>query len=215
MRREVFAAGLLLLLAGTGEAQAPLTREHAIAWLKNQNDVQVRRQGASWLGETGGMADVPLLVEALRDADSVVRGLAEQSLWQIWSRSGDPEVDALFQLGLKQMNERHLEMAIETYALIIERKPDFAEGWNKRATVFYLAGEYEKSLSDCEEVIRRNPLHFGALSGFGLNYLRLGRLEQALDHFQQALAVNPNMPQVEALVERLERLMIQRPREII
>ncbi|MFQ5520639.1 MAG: tetratricopeptide repeat protein [Candidatus Methylomirabilia bacterium] len=205
----------LLVLAGTGEAQEPLTREDAIAWLKNRDDAELRQQGAGWLGEIGQMADVPLLVDALRDADSVVRALAEQSLWQIWSRSGDPEVDALFRAGLRQMNQRDFEMATKTFTLIIQRKPEFAEGWNKRATVAYLAGEYEQSLSDCEEVVRRNPLHFGALSGFGLNYLRLGRLEQALGHFQQALAVNPNMPQIEALVERLKRLMIQRSREII
>ena len=75
------------------------------------------------------------------------------------------------------------ESAIETFRRIIQRKPDFPEGWNKRATLYYLIGEYDKSLADCEEVIRRNPVHFGALSGFGMIYLQLGKPEQALDYF--------------------------------
>ncbi|MBI2001741.1 MAG: hypothetical protein HYS69_11260, partial [candidate division NC10 bacterium] len=145
----------LLTLGATATAGAqPLTRERALAGLVNKEDVEARRQGAAWLGETGLMADVPLLVEALRDPDELVRALAERSLWQVWSRSGDPDVDTLFQLGLEQMNQRDAESAIETFSRIIQRKPDFAEGWNKRATLYYLIGEYDKSLADCEEVIR-------------------------------------------------------------
>ena len=133
----------------------------------------------------------------------MVRALADQSLWQVWSRSGDADVDAQFQRGLDQMNGRAFGEAIETFSQIIQRKPDFAEGWNKRATLYYLTGQYEKSLTDCEEVIRRNPAHFGALSGFGLNYLHLGKPEQALDYVERALAVNPNLYQIQAAVTEI------------
>jgi len=178
-------AVVLMVLLGTytvlEAADQPMSRDQALAALADKNDVEARRLGAIGLGNSGRMEDVPLLVEALRDPDIEVRGLAEQSLWQVWSRSGDPDVDALFQRGLDEMNQRDFDEAIETFSQIIQKKPDFAEGWNKRATLYYLVGEYEKSVADCEEVIRRNPAHFGALSGFGLNYLQLGKPEQALD----------------------------------
>lgn len=216
MRLIAFGVTMLMALAvATAALGQPLTREQALTGLKNRGDVEARRQGATSLGDTGLMADVPLLVEALRDPDEVVRALAEHSLWQVWSRSGDSEVDGLFQLGLEQMNQRDAAAAIETFTLIIQKKPDFAEGWNKRATLYYLLGEYERSLADCEEVIRWNPVHFGALSGFGMIYLQLGKPEQALDYFQQALAVNPNLTQVEAAVAELKRLLIRQRRDTI
>jgi len=204
-----------MLGATVAAAAPPFTRAQARAALKNRGDVEARRQGAAWLGDTGVMADIPLLVEALRDSDEVVRALAEHSLWQVWSRSGNSEVDSLFQLGIEQMNQGDPESAVKTFNLIIQKKPDFAEGWNKRATLYYLLGEYEKSLADCEEVIKRNPVHFGALSGFGMIYLQLGKPEQAIEYFQRALAVNPNLHQVEAAVEELKRLLNEKRRDTI
>ncbi len=193
----------------------PPSREQALAALKSGGDVVARRQGAAWLGETGLMGDVPLLIEALRDPDPLVRALAEHSVWQVWSRSGDPGVDRLYQRGVEEMNQGDADAAIGTFSQIIQQKPDFAEGWNKRATLYYLIAEYDKSLADCEEVIRQNPLHFGALSGFGMIYIRLGKPEQALHYFQRALAVNPNLTQVEAAVEELKRLLAQKVRDSI
>ncbi|HWU39569.1 MAG TPA: tetratricopeptide repeat protein [Candidatus Acidoferrum sp.] len=214
-RRAVRGVAIVLIMllgmcAVLNAADQPMSRDQALAALADKNDVEARRLGATGLGNSGRMEDVPLLVEALRDPDIEVRRLAEQSLWQVWSRSGDPDVDALFQQGLEQMNQRDFDEAIETFSQIIQKKPDFAEGWNKRATLYYLVGEYEKSVADCEEVIRRNPAHFGALSGFGLNYLQLGKPEQALDYFQRALAVNPNLHQIEAGVEELKQFLEQR-----
>jgi tetratricopeptide (TPR) repeat protein len=209
----ILTVGILGLVA-SARAQ-PLSHEQALAALKDANNVEARRQGAEWLGQTGLMADVPALVEALRDPDDLVRSLAENSLWQVWSRSGDPGVDGLFQLGLEQMNGRDAEAAIETFSQIIQRMPDFAEGWNKRATLYYLVGEYQKSLADCEEVIRRNPVHFGALSGFGLNYLQLQKPEQALQYFQRALDVNPNLAQIQAAVEALKEFLSRQRRDSI
>ena len=136
-------------------------------------------------------------------------------MWQVWSRSGDPAIDHLFAMGVEEMSERRGEAAVETFTRIIERKPDFAEGWNKRATVYYLLGEYGKSLADCDEVMKRNPYHFGALSGYGMIYLKLGEPARALGYFERALAVNPNLPRVEETVEELRQLIIQRRRDAI
>lgn len=216
LRCQTFTLVPLLILGLALMARAqPLTREEALAGLANERDVEARRQGAVWLGQEGLMTDVPVLLNALRDPDEGVRSLAENSLWQVWSRSGDPEVDSLFELGLDQMHQGDADSAIKIFSVIIQRKPEFAEGWNKRATLYYLIGEFEKSLADCEEVIRRNPVHFGVLSGFGMIYLRLGQPEQALHYFQRALAVNPNLTQVEATVDALKELLSRKVRDSI
>ncbi len=214
MKPVAAALGLLLLAASPVLALQALTREQALEALA-KNDVEARRQGATWLGEKGSMSDVVALVGALRDPDEVVRALAEHSLWEVWSRSGDADVDSLFQIGIEQMNQRDAAAAIATFSEIIRKKPEFAEGWNKRATIYYLVGEYEKSLADCEEVVKRNSVHFGALSGFGMIYLQLGKPDKALEYFQRALQVNPNLAQVEATVEQLKRLLIERRKDTI
>jgi len=212
--KRLLAAALLFLASPDTSALGSLTREEALEAL-TKDDVEARRQGAAWLGDTGLMSDVPTLVKALRDPDEVVRSLAEHSLWEVWSHSGDPEVDNLYQLGIEQMNQGDAPAAIETFTQIIRKKPEFAEGWNKRATLYYLVGEYVKSLADCEEVVKRNPFHFGALSGFGMIYLRLGRPEKALEYFERTLEVNPNLVEVKAAVEELKRLLLERRKETI
>ena len=105
--------------------------------------------------------------------------------------------------------------AIATFALVIKRQPSFAEGWNKRATAYYLAGDYKKSLADCDEVIKRNPQHFGALSGYGQIYLRLEEPDKALDYFKRALAVNPNMSGAEINIRAIEELLREKRRKMI
>ena len=133
------------------------TREEALKALADTGSVDSRRQGARALGETGLMADLPKLAAALRDADPLVREVAESAMWQVWSRSGDATIDRLFATGLEQMQARQGDEAVDTFSEIIRRRPEFAEGWNKRATVYYLLGEYKKSLADCDEVMKRNP----------------------------------------------------------
>jgi tetratricopeptide (TPR) repeat protein len=101
-----------------------------------------------------------------------LRADAEGAVWTLWSRSGDAEVDKLLQGGIRDMNQGRMAQAVETFTRVIERKPDFVEGWNKRATAYYLMEDLEQSLKDCDEVIKRNPRHFGALSGYGLIYIK-------------------------------------------
>ena len=204
----------ILLLTFTAAQSQGLSREQAVQSL-SQADAQTRRDAASRLGEVGSMADVALLVKALRDPDEDTRNQAEQALWRIWARSGDPEVDRLYQAGIEQMNAGDLQQSIATFTRIIELKPDFAEGWNKRATLYFLAGELRKSLADCDEVMKRNPYHFGALSGYALIYIRLEYYDRALEYSRRALEVNPNMDAVRRNVELLERLLEQRRNRMI
>jgi tetratricopeptide (TPR) repeat protein len=183
--------------------------------LTRSEDPEARRQAALALGEKGAMTDAPVLVSALRDPDPVVRAIAQASLWQVWTRSGDAETDRALTEGVELLENRQLRRAVEVFTRVIQRRPDFAEGWNKRATAYYLLGEYRESLADCDEVIKRNPYHFGALSGSGMNYLELDEPARALDSFERALAVNPNLEQVEQAIEVLRLLLRQQRRDAV
>jgi tetratricopeptide (TPR) repeat protein len=178
-------------------------------------DVEARRFGAASLAESGTVDDAPALVRALRDPDRAVRGLAETALWAVWSRSGDADVDRLFDDGVAQMREGRLEASVETFSEIIRRRPEFAEAWNKRATAYYLLGEWRRSAADCDEVLTRNPEHFGALSGYGMIWLQLDEPARALERFEQALAVNPNLESVRDTIEALRALLRRERRDTI
>jgi tetratricopeptide (TPR) repeat protein len=194
--RAVSRVCLLCLVLAASAAAGELTREQALMALDSP-DAAARREAVAELGRTGGMADAGALIEHLRDEDADVRALAERAVWQVWARSGDPEVDGLLQRGIRQMEDGQMGQAVAAFTRVIDLRPDFAEGWNKRATAYYLIGDYEQSLKDCDQVIERNPSHFGALSGYGLIYVQLGELERALEYFERALEINPNMEGVE------------------
>ena len=201
-------ACLVPAMPAAAEPERP-SRTAALAALK-KSDAEERRRGARGLAIVGRMEDAPKLIAALRDADERVRAVAELALWAVWSRSGDARVDELFSKGVAEMGEQRFPEAIATFTRIIELKPGFAEGWNKRATAYFLAGEFRRSLMDCDEVIKRNPQHFGVLSGYGQIYLRLDQPEKALEYFRRALAVNPNLEGVQGLAERLDFMIVRR-----
>ncbi len=180
-----------VLLANAAHA-APLSRGQALAALA-QPDVPTRLAGVERLGNIGLEADADRVLERLGDIDPGVRSAAAAAVWQIWSRSGDPKIDKLFSRGVEQMQASALGEALATFSEIVRRKPAFAEGWNKRATIYFLLGENEKSLMDCDAVLQRNPRHFGALSGAGQIHLQLGNLRRALDFFRRAVEVNPDL----------------------
>jgi tetratricopeptide (TPR) repeat protein len=212
MRRLAVATLLVLAAAAPAASQPP--RERALADL-DRPDVTARRSAVQQLAEHGVMADLPALAAALRDPDPLVRSFVESAMWSVWSRSGDEDVDRLFAAGVEQMDQRQLDAAVETFTRVIQRQPDFAEGWNKRATVYYLLGDYRRSLADCDEVLARNPYHWGALSGYGMIYMQLDQPSRAIDYLERALAVNPNLDQVAPTIEALRRLLLQRRRDMI
>ena len=111
----------------------------------------------------------------------------------------------MFQEGIRALQREAWTEAVALFTRVIERAPAFAEGYNKRATAYYLMGKYEESIADCEATVARNPYHFGALSGEGLCCLTLGRMGKAQELLRKALAVNPNMPAVEQNLIATER----------
>jgi hypothetical protein len=133
------ALGLAQVVGSSAQDKPRLTHEQALQDLTSP-DVEARRLATAWLGELATPDDLPALFRQLRDSDDLVRALTENSIWQTWSRSGDAKVDALFKVGVEQMTQGRTEAAIDTFTEIIRRKPDFAEGWNKRATIYFLVG---------------------------------------------------------------------------
>ena len=104
----------------------------------------------------------------------------EGEINRIWSRSGSPAMDLLLQRGNKALEEQDYPTALEHFGALIDHAPDFAEGWNERATTYYLMGEYSLSIADVEHVLVLNPRHFGALAGLGFMLEQLGEPEGAL-----------------------------------
>jgi len=131
--------------------------------------------------------------------------MLELSIWKIWAEAGNSATDTLMQLGMGAMQSGDLAGALSLFDAVTARAPDFAEGWNKRATVFYMMGAMEKSAQDVARVLVLEPRHFGALSGLGLINARLSKDEAAIAAFEQALKVNPHMPGVKASLEALRR----------
>jgi len=196
-------------LAAPAFSQAVESRDGAIAALHDAVP-EKRLEGIVWVAENGKFADADLLHERLRDEEPILRQVAEQGLWALWSRSGNPETDRLLASGTEIMERGAYAEAIDIFSEVIHRTPDFAEGWNKRATAYFLAGQYRKSIADCEEVFKRNPKHFGALSGNGQNWLALGELDKSLEYLHRALAVNPNMDGVAEIIRKIEAFKKQR-----
>jgi tetratricopeptide (TPR) repeat protein len=204
------AAVLLLVMAS-----APSAEQAALLERLRNGAAEERRSAAERLGAIGDDGATSALVQALRDPDYTVRSEAHDSLWAIWHRSGDPAIDNLLAQGITLMQSGRLPESVAVFSDVIARAPAFAEGWNKRATAYYLMGELDRSLADCEEVVKRNPVHFGALSGFGLIYLQKEDLPRAAEYFEKALAVDPTLEQVAAVLERIREVLRQRRQQSI
>lgn len=199
----------LTLHAAPAFPAPPADRAAALAWLGADEPAR-RAEAIAWIANHGAAGDAELLYPRLRDASALVRSYAESALWALWGRSGDRALDALLARGVEEMNDGRLRQSIATFSEVIRRKPSFTEAWNKRATAYYLAREFGRSIADCKRALERNPRHFGALSGLGQIYLALEDYEQALAWFRRALEVDPNLTGVALNIEAIEALLRQR-----
>jgi tetratricopeptide (TPR) repeat protein len=149
---------------------------------------------------------LPALFERLKlvPSDGEARPI-EAMIWQIWSVSDDDEINGMMLRGLRAMGEGDPRQALPIFDAMVQRSPNFAEGWNKRATVLYLMGRYDDSMKDIAKTLALEPRHFGALSGLGMCNVQLNKDKEALDAFQKALAVDPNMPGVKLNVDELKK----------
>lgn len=145
--------------------------------------------------------DLFLQLQRATDAEA---GQITQAIWLEWSKSGSPAMDLLLKRGHEALAAGQPALAIERFSALIDHAPDFAEGYNARATAYFQTGDLGPSISDIAKVLTLNPRHFGALSGLGMIFEQLGQPEKALEVYRAALAINPHLTDVRAAVKRLE-----------
>jgi len=145
---------------------------------------------------------IPLFNDLKAATSPAQAGAVEDHIWQIWTASGDPVIDKLMSASDAAVQQNDFSAAIQDLDQVTTTKPDFAEGWNKRATIYYLMGQYQEALSDIDRTLMLEPRHFGALAGLGLTNLKLGRDEAAVDAFQRVLSIDPLYPRARLNLER-------------
>ena len=130
---------------------------------------------------------------------------AERQIWQIWIEHQNPEIARLMRQGITAMGEDDQAAALDDFDAVVKYDKNFAEGWNKRATIEFVMGDYSASVADIERTLALEPRHFGALAGLGQIYLALDRKALALKAFHAALAINPHLDSVRQTVKSLEK----------
>lgn len=146
------------------------------------------------------------LFDRLKTAGEEEAGRIEREIWIEWSKSGSPALDLLLQRGSDALALGDSMLAVEHFTALIDQAPEFAEGWNARATAYYQAGEFGPSVADIAKVLELNPRHFGALSGLAAILEEAGKPERALEVYKAALAIHPHLAGAAEAVERLETL---------
>ncbi|MCK0143815.1 tetratricopeptide repeat protein [Aliiroseovarius sp. F20344] len=149
------------------------------------------------------------LFEQLLSADDSNWQALEDEIWALWARSGSASMDLLLKRGQDAIEAGDLERAIDHLSALTDHAPEFAEGWNVRATAFYLTGELGLSLDDIARTLALEPRHFGALTGLGLILEELGDEQRALEAYQHALAIHPHSDDIKGAVARLEQKRVK------
>ena len=127
----------------------------------------------------------------------------EARIWAIWLQTPSDTAALLMLRAKAAMEAQQTNVALKLLDSVIKLRPDYVEGWNRRATLYYLQNDYAHSLADIQQVLIREPRHFGALAGLGMIMQDIGDDKRALDAFRRALAINPHLEKVPELVKSL------------
>ena len=176
--------------------------EDKLATYLHSKDPLLGRAAGFALRLIGTSKVIPALVEALKNRDRGIRHNAEYALWAIWSHSGNDSVDAMLEDGKNLLKDEAYQEAVEQFTSVIKKAPSFAEGYNQRAIAYFMLEEWSKAVRDCKQTVSLNPDHFGAFAGMGHVYVRLGKIDEAIEAYKQALTINPNLIAIaEALLQ--------------
>ena len=138
-------------------------------------------------------------------SDPSALSAAHGEIWEIWTGHDDTELFALMEQGIVLMNRRRLGEALKVFDDLVDIAPNYAEAWNKRATVHFLLGNLADSIADVDVTLELEPRHFGALSGLGQIEIQRGDPEAALSAFEAALQVHPHLPGTRDIIQQLRR----------
>ncbi len=142
-----------------------------------------------------------LFDQLLVQTNEFALGAIESKIWEIWLEHPNSDVERLMLLGTASMNGQAISDALLIFSTLTERFPDYAEAWNKRATLYYMLGNLDASVADIEKTLALEPRHFGALSGLGLVYIQQNELRKAKQAFEDLVAVHPNSLNAKANLE--------------
>lgn len=168
---------------------------------------EVRRAAVLALGFVGDYGANQTMGQALADEDRAVRMLADTGIRSIWIRAGAEADRQTLALIIRLNTAQHYEEAVQRASVLVEKAAWYAEAWNQRAIAHFGLGRYAESIRDCHQALEINPYHFGAASGMGQAYLRLGNHVSALECFRRALRLNPDLEGVRVQVVRLAKLV--------
>jgi tetratricopeptide (TPR) repeat protein len=169
--------------------------------------VASRRAAVLALSLVGTYESNAVLGRALHDRDRCVRMIAENGLRDLWMRDGGEEQQSRLKVLVRLNASQQFEQAVETAGEMLEEAPYFAEVWNQRAIALFQLDRYEESANDCHQALELNPYHFGAAVGMAHCYLELNDAYAALECFRRALRLNPDMEEIRAQAEQLERML--------
>jgi len=148
------------------------------------------------------------LFNELKIKDKSISFKIEQKIWKIWStHPNNNELTSMLSVGSDFVNNNQYQKAVEIFTKVIELDPNWAEAWNKRATVLYMMGEFEKSQNDIDEVLKLEKRHFGALAGQGLVNIKLENYEKAIMSYEEAMEIYPSMNSPKIMIKQLKELI--------
>jgi len=198
----VFAAAILAAVPALAQETAPPTQQKKLP----EPPEKLPRVGAD---RTRGL---DFLFGALRAApDPASAKHVEGRIWALWTQTSSDTTMLLMTRAKTAIEKKQPEVALKLLDKVVKIKPDYVEGWNRRATIYYLQNDYAKSMSDIREVLKREPRHFGALAGLGMIMQELGDDKRALDAFRKALEINPHLDKLPDMVKTLTEKVEGRP----
>ena len=192
--RPAILAAALVLPAASAFLSAPAWAQSTRQFLEPPSNLPPLRQGLN----------LDRLFEALKLApDDQSAKYVENRIWAMWIATDSDTTTLLMSRVKAAVDAKDLDLGIKLLSAVIEIKPDYIEAWNRRATLYYMKKDFDDSLSDIHEVLKREPRHFGALSGLGMIMQELGDDKHALEAFRRALVVHPHLEHIPELVKQL------------
>ena len=196
----VLAAAMLIALPATSFAQAD---PRVVPPKDSRNKLP---EAPAKLPKVGAdrIKGLDFLFGALKAApDEASARHVEARIWAMWMQTPSDTASLLMTRAKTAMDAQKIDIALKLLDSLVKLRPDYTEAWNRRATLYYLKNDYARSLQDIQQVLAREPRHFGALAGLGMIMQDLGEEKRALDAFRKALAVNPYLEKVPDIVKSL------------
>jgi len=200
LRSAIVAAALVIAWPGTAPAQADPRVVPPKESKKNLPEAppKLPKVGSD---RTRGL---DFLFGALKAApDEISAKHVDARIWAMWLQTPSDTAALLMSRAKAAADAKKLDVAVKLLDSLIRLRPDYTEAWNRRATIYYLQNDYVRSMQDIQQVLTREPRHFGALAGLGMIMQEIGDEKRALDAFRKALAVNPHMEKVQESVKSL------------